>query len=309
MKRSLALGLVLVACGSCKLPDLAPFAKTTAEISHGIDSLHTVVKEDLQIAGLEDQAATWDTDFGVVVSSGKAIVRYSDALTAIVHSGTHGEDNANKLVGAVSGLAKTFGVSVPEPLKTVVVEVWGLAARALARQALMDAMRKADIVVKQLGPKIKDQLDLAVQVAASSEAKLRTTARNGERTISGIADKEVFWKRKAIRDELAEKAPATDSWLVALLRGWADRRMTVLRAQLEQSDADWALLSAELRRIEKRYSDVRRAIERLRTALHQWVDTHGSILSAMENDGGFDWRALTASAIDIRNAIDRIEKE
>jgi hypothetical protein len=185
-QRSAILLSAVILLSSCSLPDLQPFATSTAELSSAVAASGEVVTAALEENQMPAEARSFGDQFAVRTKAMAAFVEYSDSLASIAAAGKKGAANAGKVADAFNGLLGQVGSLIPLPgaellssgLVDVLKEGYALVATVRAAQSMKSAVEAADPIIQNLakivGADLTDMKIIVSKVAENNVDRIET---------------------------------------------------------------------------------------------------------------------------------------
>jgi len=140
--------------GCASLPDLNQFVASTTDLSSAVIAGGTAVESELvSMEGGEQSAQEFGKAWTVRKNAMIGLVRYADALNAIVQAGRTGANSMGKLADSLTGLATAAGVVLPasgvvsvatDAAKMIYQEIANVRAARSLKNAMGDAQGAID---------------------------------------------------------------------------------------------------------------------------------------------------------------------
>jgi hypothetical protein len=230
LRRRLALSYVccvaaLILAG-CSLPNLKPFADSTAQLHSAVVSSSETVPALLREAGKEEEAARLNKALVVRVEAMNAVLKFTESLSHIAEAGESGQQTASKVADSVNSLLSTVKVS---PLSgeavAAVTLAYGIVAQVRAAKSFAEAVERADPaiqgVARILERDFQDTEDLLIQVR---EPLRRQVLDRDEQTIELLDYRNALEKeRRGLEKQLKLKPNSSDAQLQAKLQAVNER--------------------------------------------------------------------------------------
>lgn len=265
-----AAGVVLLA--SCALPDLKPFAESTARIHAAVLKTEVDLPALVRDAGKPDDAARLEAHLAVRTQALNGVLRYTESLAHIAAAGQSGASAAGKVGDSLNGL---LGVLKAAPLSgealSTVTLAYGYIAQVRAAGEFAKAVAQADPVVQT----IAGILDKDFKALENLVPQVRPTVQRRvmERTPEIVALQDyraqLERQRRQVEKQLGE-SPG-QSALVAQARD--------IGMQIDQTRDRYEPLLAEQREIAVRARTLTLLMAKTRQAVAEWAVVHGSLAS------------------------------
>jgi hypothetical protein len=153
----------------CALPNLKPFAESTAQLHAAVAKADTDVPALLREAGKPDEADKLDKHLDVRRRAMNAVLTYAESLAHITEAGQSGQKSADRVADSLGGLLGTLKLApLSSEAVSVVTTVYGQVAQARAAGAFADAVGQADPAIQAVAAVLtkdfKDLQDLLIQM-------------------------------------------------------------------------------------------------------------------------------------------------
>ena len=268
----LLLAAVVLLLAGCALPDLKPFAESTARMHAAVMKTEVDLPALLREAGKADDAARLEAHLAVRTQAMNGVLRYTESLAHIAEAGQSGAASAGKVGDSLNGL---LGVLKAAPLSSealsTVTLAYGYIAQVRAAGALAKAVEQADPVVQTLAgildKDFKALEDLVLQVRPTVQRRVM------ERSADIVELKDYREQLEKLRRQL-EKQLAQSPGNAALVKQAQDLGMLI-----DQTRDRYEPLLAEQREIAARARRLTLLMSKTRQAVTEWALVHGNLAS------------------------------
>jgi hypothetical protein len=333
--------LTLAGCGT--VPDLQPFAASTAQISSSVRSVGGLVisdakmlsdeyRSDAQAARRSDgpeseelrasserlSAAVQNlqTAWGANIRMMEAVEGYSTSLAAIAAAGKSGKASAAAVGDSLKALLDEVGSPVPgaNTVLSLAAKAYGCVAEARAAASLEQAVEQTQPAIDEVAKVIKANLEnlaqvnrfLSLQLASNQEDNTRAgfDARR-ERGLLLRATVAQDEVRSEIQDALKiEDKDARDTKLAAITR-----RARLIEEIVAVSRARLAPVDAAVVDVRTRGERQQRFIEASIAATDAWVGYHRRLLVALREKQVPSVQTLLGASEDVRQLLELIRSK
>jgi len=308
------LGLILTACGT--IPDLEPYAQSTAMLERAVSSSHDLVHKELASLQSYDPDDSEFSEFPQRFSSAwqpriqamGAMVSYSDSLAAIAQSAKDGKHNASTLadslqafVGAAGGpiglAASPTGAKVFTALAAAVIEI-------RATHDLDKAISAADPVIQEVSDLlIADFATLETLLSKDQlEATLEASIKRSYATNFGADPK---YRKDLIK---AQKNAIAAIQQVQLSAPPHPDELKLVEVRLSQIN-EWLAATnpwhnqqaSDLRELHARFANQRLVLSKAKDGIKEWSTIHHSLANTIKlNRQRPNFRLLYNTALEIQ---------
>jgi len=297
LRTTAAAALLAGLLPGCAVPDLQPFADSTALIHRAVLATDTDIPAWLEDAGQHEQAAAFAQHLAVRTQAMNAVLGYSESLAHITAAGQSGAQSAGAVADSLNGL---LGAVKAAPLAGGAVSSLATAYDAIAQvraaSAFADAVQQADPAIQGIArilqEDLKSQESLLPQLVPL--LKLSVVERDRSGHLAGLESYRLALER---RRRSIEKQLAATPGDPALIRESQDVALLI-----EQTRDRYEPVLAERREIE---AQVRRQVElmrRTRQALIEWAAVHAGLAGAVRAGLRPNTAVLTSMAVQLLSA-------
>jgi hypothetical protein len=293
------LAAVLLAglLAGCALPNLKPFAESTAQIHAAVLETDTNVPALLREAGKPDDADRFERHLAVRTQAMNAVLTYAESLAHIAAAGQSGQKSADRVADSLGGLLGTLKLA---PLSSeavgIVTMAYAQVAQARAAGAFSEAVDKADPAIQAvagiLAKDFKDLQDLLVQMRPV------LTLRVVERSSINVAldDYRHQLERQRRKIEAGLGANPGDAGLI--------RQSQDITLLIEQTRDRYEPLLAEQAAIGARLDAQVALMKKTRLALSEWAAVHANMAAAVRGGLPPNTAVLASLAVQIQKLAD-----
>lgn len=301
-----AFSVLLAGCPA--LPDLKPFADSTAQLQQAVDTSHTFMRQELLALPYPEGVGPDSPQHpaNILARSWKgrtqameALVDYADSLSEIAAAGGTGGENAEALATSLNGLLGALSApTVPANYVAVVKGLYGIVAQVRASQSFGQAVERADPAIQAIAELMsKDFADLDKILRVLPE---KVTKDLKKPHADGLEYRRVLLQR---RDALYRKL-ASD-WEG---RGEEVDQLDELNAQLEATRAWYDPLAEEIDKTRARIEAERAILRSAERGFRQWAAVHAGLVRAIREHRKPSVRTLVGVALEIRALIEQLRK-
>lgn len=281
----------------CTLPNLKPFAESTAQIHAAVLTVDSEAPALLREAGKADAADKLDKHLAVRRLAMNAVLNYADSLAHITEAGQSGQKSADRVADSLGGL---LGALKLAPLSgealAVVTMAYAQVAQARAAGAFAEAVGQADPAIQAvatiLTKDLEDLQGLMVQMRPT------LTRRVMERSSANLALEDYRHQLERER-RLIEARLATDPGNAGLIRQSQD--ITLLIGQTRDR---YEPLLAEQAAVGARVDAQVALMAKTRQAVAEWAAVHADMAAAIRAGLPPNTAVLASLAVQIRKLAD-----
>ncbi len=281
----------------CALPDLKPFAESTAQIHAAVLTVDSEAPALLREAGKADAADKLDKHLAVRRLAMNAVLNYADSLAHITEAGQSGQKSADRVADSLGGL---LGALKLAPLSgealAVVTMAYAQVAQARAAGAFAEAVGQADPAIQAVATILtKDLEDLQGLMVQMRPTLMR---RVMERSSANLALEDYRHQLERERRQI-EARLATDPGNAGLIRQSQD--ITLLIGQTRDR---YEPLLAEQAGVGARVDAQVALMAKTRQALAEWAAVHADMAAAIRVGLPPNTAVLASLAVQIRKLAD-----
>lgn len=281
----------------CALPDLKPFAESTAQIHAAVLTVDSEAPALLREAGKADAADKLDKHLAVRRLAMNAVLNYADSLAHISQAGQSGQKSADRVADSLGGL---LGALKLAPLSgealAVVTMAYAQVAQARAAGAFAEAVGQADPAIQAVATILtKDLEDLQGLMVQMRPTLMR---RVMERSSANLALEDYRHQLERERRQI-EARLATDPGNAGLIRQSQD--ITLLIGQTRDR---YEPLLAEQAGVGARVDAQVALMAKTRQALAEWAAVHADMAAAIRGGLPPNTAVLASLAVQIRKLAD-----
>ncbi len=279
----------------CALPDLQPFADSTAQLHTAVLQSTTAVQLTLLKAGASDAAEQLGHEIAVRVIAMQAIVRYTDALSHIAEAGRMGGENAGNVANALQGFLDALSAD-PLPTKYIAIakSLYGVVAQVRAARSFSQAVTQADPAIQGIAEiLIADFADLE-NLLATARVPIRDQLLQQDHHAALVDYRQTLERRRRqLEQEIGSSLVQTEQ--IAALQE-VNQLIDLTRDRYEP-------LMAELQAINNRIAIQINLIQKAREGIRQWAAIHSTLAVSVQNGFPPNTRLLTATVLEIRELL------
>lgn len=322
LTRFLAVVLLTLGLG-CSLPDLGPFAQSTASLeasARKVDASVTRMLEELAKRHPQEVefakfklrfSKAWEMRLALM----EVLVDYSEALEGIAKAGQNGEAGARSLVDSINEVARGLGQAgaVAGLAAELAGKIYGLISTGLAHNNLEDAMNSADKAIQSVASTVVQDLgELNAAMEAAVKLIVEDIKEDSKKRLNNID----------VREKLASLSRKEIEWVKALedatLGGGDDRgkKIAEAKARLEEHRVltkeyeRWAIpLEAEINEMTDAGDSLRRLLEKMNEGISRWGKSHRSMAKALKEDRTPNVALLLRTTSEIKAILEERKKK
>lgn len=311
---SLVAAVALSAAG-CQLPDLRPFAESTAAVHAGVDRSGAVFLESAARV-LDENDTTEAAHLKTLEESWKkrrkasaALAEYAASLAAIAEvAGNH--KGVDDFLDSVESLMQTAGASglAGSAVLRSGGTVYQLFKQAASLKTLAGAVERADPVVEKVCKILIDDLKTALPPLDSAEQKALVELETSSHKVDRNLVKGVLVQRKSILGSVCNPDGTLKAGVTADQFEQAVERLKLLDVSLEAAQARVARTEREMNDVKDEYEGHRTLVEQTIGALESVRSHHRNLRMAIELKGTLSAANVTYAAGQVKSTIERIEE-
>ncbi len=300
IKKTFLFTLLLIVCG-CALPDLKPFANSTAELHGAIVKTDSNVKKLLVEAGATSGANSISAEIQVRIHAMQAVVKYTDALANIAGAGEKGSENASKIANSLDQFLNIFSVG-PLPISYVGVAkgLYGIVANVRAAKSFSEAVSKADPAIQSMSSVLISDFILLDSVVAQTTQQIITNISAIPENNQVIDHRQKLEKRRrTLETSISNNPPATAKV----------KELMVVNSLIDVTRDRYEPLMISMKSTEDKVVIYRDLIGKTREGIKQWADIHANLANAVNTGLPPNTRLLSATVIALRNILSEESKK
>lgn len=342
--RPLIAGLlaILAFAGCQSLPDLKPFADSTAQIAASVRGSGECTLTDIQDLKkryhddaknatasnrdqLEENAVTatkqansFETEWNANIKMMNATATYADSIAQIAAAGKDGADSAKQVGQSLKKLLDSVGTVVPgaDAIVTLGSTVYGQIVQQMAGKSLEKALGEAQPAIDDVARVLGANLASLAKINHALTLELVTTTEDATRAGFNVGNERkvvrlAFAAHDQLRNEIATAIDNNNG--DSAKREEALKPLVARSEQLEEIIAssraklvpiDTAVATAEEKGRNQAY-----LLSAAQTAVREWAAYHRELLTALQQKHAPSVAQLNAAATDVREFLNLIRKK
>jgi hypothetical protein len=289
----------------CQLPDVTGFAEGVAAVHSGVARSGAVFREGaVRVLGEDHPDVNeFDKHWQKRRVATEALVRYADALAAIVDSADRVNQNVAAFSTAADDLGSSIGVVGLAGSKAFQIggELYKLGVQVGAFRTLDKAVGETQKAIDHIVNKILivDLEDMRTRLSAVEQAAL-VKLETGEIEDEGNRLTKLRERRAALYEELlADYEGKQDTHLPLLAK--LDELIEPIQVKIDKHERQTQLVSAEIKTHQELLTRTIKALEQLSVS-------HQELGQALRDRRRLSARNLSTAAVEITRTIETIEK-
>lgn len=304
--------LVSILVSGCRLPDLKPFADSTADLHQAVVQCESVVRDDLveaaELAQLDPNspdhpARRFSAEWQKRIAAMTAIVEYTDSLAAIADAGKTGEANAEALANSVNSLLGALSApTAPDNYIAIAKTLYGVVAQVRAAAAFGKAVEAADPAIQGIATiLIKDLADIENIIQVAPEPIEAAMKRPTE--ISQLID-----YRKQLQKEQRRLESVIAGDVHSGLGGTMPAELTRVTELIAATDARYLPIQEAIDRVHKRTIAEIELTRRARDGFKQWAAIHHGLAENVAWGLRPNVRVLVNTVLEMKAIVEKMRR-
>jgi len=306
--------LSLPACGT--IPDLEPYAQSTAMLERAASSSHDIVHRELASLQSYDPNDPEFSEFPQRFSNAwqprlramGAMVSYSDSLAAIAQAAKDGKRSASTLADSLQAFVGTAGGPIGLAASPAGAKIFtALAAATIEIRAAHDldkAINAADPIIQEVSDLLIADFDSLETLLSRDqlEATLEASIKRSYVTNFGADPK---YRKELIKSQQNAIAAIRQAHLTEPLNPTdikqAEERLSQINEWLSATNSWHDQQAKELRELHARFANQRLVISKVRDGITEWRTIHHNLANTMKiNHQRPNFRLLYNTATEIQ---------